>query len=777
MSLSASLKALEPYKQFILWKKVPAQNGKVDKLPVNGRGEVASAQDPTIWLHYGEALSLSQVFGLEVGFVFTHHDPFFFIDVDNCVTPDSQWTPEACDLMTRFNGAAVEVSQSGRGLHIIGTGSVSEERKKKSAHFDLYTSGRFIALTDNGTVGDAATQHQPALEKLVVDFLAKSTSGKTEWSTEKHPDCTAPDSDEELITLIRNSKSAKDAFDPEGKNKFDALYNADHDYLVENYPHDQKEGEFDHSSADAAMCSILAFWTGGDCNRIDRIFRQSALYRDKWENRPDYRFNTVVGSVAQCKNFYTGGAKIHAVVNKVLAQTSGYEGRDYSNQFVNCDQQMQFFKGCTYLPILNRVLTPRGILLKPDSFKGEYGGHIFYIDPDGEKTTVNAFEAFTLNQGYKPPKADKLCFRPKLAPNTIVDEGGERLINSYYPIDTPKTKGDIGPFLDLVARMLPDATDQQILVSYMASMVQNIGTKFQYAVLLQGTEGNGKSMMIRMLDKCIGRRYSFMPNAKQLDKNFNSWMSEKLFIGVEEIKVSHSRLDMLEALKPMITNESIEVESKGVDQVMMDNYANFFMCSNYKDAIPITVDTRRYCILYSGQQCKNDKIRDGLTNQYLSQFFKWLEFDNGFAIVHDFLFNFKIPEIYDPSTGIEAPTTSSSTEAVAMSLGPIEQEIFAAIEEGRPGFKYGWISSIALKTLIDNMRGYTPPRNKWAEIVSRIGYVHHPALTKGIPNRPVITATDAGRRPSLYCNSDIVDRTNGMSQEDITSYYEQCQIS
>ena len=38
-----------------------------------------------------------------------------------------------------------------------------------------------------------------------------------------------------------------------------------------------------HSEADAALCMILAFWCGGDEEQMDRIFRQSALIRDKWD--------------------------------------------------------------------------------------------------------------------------------------------------------------------------------------------------------------------------------------------------------------------------------------------------------------------------------------------------------------------------------------------------------------------------------------------------------------------------------------------------------------
>lgn len=38
-----------------------------------------------------------------------------------------------------------------------------------------------------------------------------------------------------------------------------------------------------HSEADMALCCLLAFWTGGDATQMDRLFRQSGMYRGKWD--------------------------------------------------------------------------------------------------------------------------------------------------------------------------------------------------------------------------------------------------------------------------------------------------------------------------------------------------------------------------------------------------------------------------------------------------------------------------------------------------------------
>ncbi len=61
----------------------------------------------------------------------------------------------------------------------------------------------------------------------------------------------------------------------------------------------------DHSSADQALCNRLAFWLGRDADRIDRVFRRSGLYRQKWIDRQDYRERTIDRAIASCQNTYT----------------------------------------------------------------------------------------------------------------------------------------------------------------------------------------------------------------------------------------------------------------------------------------------------------------------------------------------------------------------------------------------------------------------------------------------------------------------------------------
>ena len=52
------------------------------------------------------------------------------------------------------------------------------------------------------------------------------------------------------------------------------------------------------SRADAALCSILAFYAGPDPERIERLFGMSRLGdREKWRDRSDYRTRTIAAAI------------------------------------------------------------------------------------------------------------------------------------------------------------------------------------------------------------------------------------------------------------------------------------------------------------------------------------------------------------------------------------------------------------------------------------------------------------------------------------------------
>lgn len=418
---------------------------------------------------------------------------------------------------------------------------------------------------------------------------------------------------------------------------------------------------------------------------------------------------------------------------------------------------LAWFKGCVYVSGLDVALMPDGSLINSSRFNAIMGGHRFSVASDGSKTVRNAWDAWTNNELFKPPQVANVCFRPTLPPRHIVVEDKLRLINCYVPVETETKEGDPAPFLRHLQMMIPDELDRRKLLTYMASLLQNPGRKFGWAPVIQGTQGNGKTLLTEVLARGVGRRYTVSPNVGKMANhgiNFTAFINQKLLVIMEEI-YSNQRRQLLEELKPLLTNERVGIELKGKDEYQGDNFANFMFLTNHKDGVPISDEDRRFAIWYCAQQHKTDLDASGMTETYFAGLWKWLRAD-GFAICNWFLRNYECEAEFDPAQlASRAPATSSTGAAIAEGEGRIEQEIREMIAEGLPGFCGGWISLTLLGRVLGQRRMGLSPR-QLARVLERFGYVPHPVLVGGRTNGPVLPDNARARlyvrRGHLSCN-------------------------
>lgn len=769
---------MRAYNQWLVYKLVPRDDGKTDKLPLDyrtGKLPPRGQGGAAIWTDHDTAHKVAQQLGAGhgVGFSFADSDPYFFLDIDKCLQPDNQWSPVAQQLIKAFPGAYVEVSQSGRGLHIIGRGvPPSHSCKNLTYGLELYHTDRFVALTGTHAQGDPDADVSANLPWLVSSYFPPSSGdgALVDWSDEPVPEWRGPLDDADLIRRAMNSKSAGSVFG--GRASFADLWTRDEQALATAYPPTNDHSIYDESSVDAALAQHLAFWTGKNCERIQALMWQSDLKRDKWE-REDYLPRTILKAVGYASDVLIDKPtevieNLPTVEGEVILPASRLVT---GNTFLNGQEQMQLFTGCVYVSDIHRILVPGGVILKPDQFKVRYGGFTFTIDVGGEKVTRDAWEAFTLSQIYRSPRADRGCFEPAMPPGAVVERNGEVQVNTYWPISTPRQQGDASPFLNHLAKIIPNERDRQILLSYMAACVQHKGVKFQWAPLIQGVEGNGKTLLTRCVAFAIGERYTHLPKASQIAEKFNGWMYAKIFIGIEDVYVPESDIDVLEKLKPMITNDRGEIESKGVDQKTLEVCCNFMMNCNKKGALRKSRNDRRLGCFYCAQQEKADLVRDGMTDGYFQRLYAWLR-NGGYEIVNELLSTYEIPEEFNPALGHIAPITSSTDEAIEHGLGYAEQHVLQAIEQDEPGFRGGWVSSIAIDKLLDKIgRSRSIAPNMRRDLMKNLGYDWHPALTQGRLNSRVLP--DNGK-PRLYVLTNSPLRSI-LSAADVAAEYASAQ--
>ena len=272
--------------QWCLWRW-EERDGKPTKPPYQTNGHGAKSNDKKTWAPFKTVLKASQNGNKWAGIGFMLTPPYVGVDLDKCRDPETggirDWGRSIVDTFKSYT----EVSPSGTGVKILLKGDLPGGGHH-SERIGVFQKNRYFCIT-----GDAVNGHSEIREcQTELDALIKR-----EWPGDLKQAAAMPTLKEPTTLTKADLAIYEKASDAKNGEKFLQLWNGEWDA----YP--------SHSEADAALCSMLAFWTR-DPAQIDRLFRGSKLYRDKWE-RKDYRERTIAGVLKDRPETYVkraGGA-------------------------------------------------------------------------------------------------------------------------------------------------------------------------------------------------------------------------------------------------------------------------------------------------------------------------------------------------------------------------------------------------------------------------------------------------------------------------------------
>ena len=148
-------------------------------------------------------------------FSFTDDDPFWCIDIDGCID-NGQISNTALDILARFPAAYREISMSGRGIHIIGSGSLPIDHRRKKDGLEIYSCKRMVVITGKGASGDTGAEYTEAINALLHERgMINCSIGQMLADHDGYgpaPNYTGPASNHELLTLAMKSTSVGCAF-------------------------------------------------------------------------------------------------------------------------------------------------------------------------------------------------------------------------------------------------------------------------------------------------------------------------------------------------------------------------------------------------------------------------------------------------------------------------------------------------------------------------------------------------------------------------------------
>jgi hypothetical protein len=309
--------------------------------------------------------------------------------------------------------------------------------------------------------------------------------------------------------------------------------------------------------------------------------------------------------------------------------------------------------------------------------KVEYG--FFYIDRSGRKRLWYPKFEYVLGATLEEEEdfgfivAERIEFLPGKEEVTH-DVDGCRVLNLWRPPvwevreDVPEPKLFIG-HLDYLFD--GDQTAVNHVLDYLAHMLQRPWERVGHALLITSeAKGIGKSTLGNIVRRLVGEQNSRVAQTKDLKGQFDGWLVGKLVIQVDEVYEA-GNWDLANKLKPLITERTVSVNVKYGPQMEIENYARFIMFSNHTAALSIEEGDRRYFVVNSKAQPKDDAYYEEL-NQFIDS-------AEGMNAIYSFLMRRDI-STFNPHR--RPPMTEAKRTVIEVSGNPLRTYIVESVESG-----------------------------------------------------------------------------------------------
>lgn len=266
MSNSVSIEELKKQRRWILWRLEPGKGDKLTKVPYQPNGYKASLLNPAHLHSYadlephvakfsGIGLALGEFDGVAV----------WGVDIDNCCDAATRtFSPESRAVVIELDSYG-EFSPSGTGCHVWGLGKLFGKGLQKP-----YPGAKQIEIKGLGYYHTFTGRHLSKTPAVLEDRQEQITALYDRVSK---------------ISGAQKKDGLRASIPVSEEERFQKLFAGDMSAYND-----------DHSAADFALCILLAKKYGCNAFKIDTEFRESGLYRDKWE-RDDYRENTITRAI------------------------------------------------------------------------------------------------------------------------------------------------------------------------------------------------------------------------------------------------------------------------------------------------------------------------------------------------------------------------------------------------------------------------------------------------------------------------------------------------
>lgn len=345
---------------------------------------------------------------------------------------------------------------------------------------------------------------------------------------------------------------------------------------------------------------------------------------------------------------------------------------------------------------------------------------------DGKSSPKTNASDLALNV-YKIPIVHGRVYAP--GKDDVFINDGTKVANTYPENSIPELPDELRP-RDLnnikrieshINHLLEDEREQRLFLSWLAYVVQNPGKRVNWAVVLQGTEGDGKSFFAFLLRAVMGVPNVKMLNGSSFKSDFTGWAEGQCVIAVEELRLQGElKYEIVNKIKPFITNDVVEVHAKGKTQRSVTNTTNYLMFTNYRDALPVNDNDRRFFILFSKWQDRQplSEFKDKNPNYY-DKLYKAL--DDSAPALRKWLLDMELDREFKARG--DAPRTMAHNIMVKESLPEEIKLIFELIQAGEhPDISEHLLNITKLRLEFNDADCQIPNTRRLSKLLSHAGF-------------------------------------------------------
>jgi len=189
-------------------------------------------------------------------------------------------------------------------------------------------------------------------------------------------------------------------------------------------------------------------------------------------------------------------------------------------------------------------------------------------------------------------RVDGLCYRPGDTERIVDGKANMWVAPSITPLDEEPTI-----LLDHINYLIPNEVERELVLDWLAHCVQKPMVKLMFALLIvDAIGGTGKSFIGYLMRAILGRlNVLMMGKDDKVDARFNSKFLNKCFTFIHEA-MPGGKTNLVEALKDKITEDTVSIEKKGVDEFDAENRNNIMAVTNFINALKIMLTNRRWLI-------------------------------------------------------------------------------------------------------------------------------------------------------------------------------------